>query len=1020
MSTSRSITDLQILGSSFLRGSRQARRRDPETGGRPLKNRSRALPRLELLEERMMLTIFNVNSNADTNTGTNATTGTLRFVLNQLDLFGGSSNTISFASLPAADFTFTPGSALPAITKQVTIEANTAPGFSGAPLIQLSGGSAGSVVSGLVLANGSSGSVIESLVINEFSLEGIEIDSSNDSVTGSYIGTDVTGGTAEANGDAGILVDFSGATIGGTSAGAANIISGNGFSGVEVNTSCLVEGNRIGTNQAGTAPVPNADFGIDVEDSGATIGGTSAGAANIISGNGTGGVYDDAQSLVEGNLIGTNAAGTAPVPNGTGIYVTVSNSSIGGTSAGAANIISGNSAVGVDVQASYCLVEGNLIGTNAAGTDAVGNAEGILVEAPRDTIGGTSAGAANIISGNSGVGVDIKASNCLVEGNVIGTNQAGSAVVGNTSDGIYVEASGASIGGTSAGGGNTIAFNGGPGVATGLGVTGTTIRYNAIFSNVGPGIDRNDDGVTLNTPNGAYNTPVLTSVAGGIISGTLNAAPNGTYIIDFYANLASDASPTRPQGRDYLTSTPVMTNAAGDAVFSVYYTPFPGLPIFTATSTDADGTTSEFSPLVGYALAASGATFAATTGVSFQGTVASFTSSAPAATAAEFTATINFGDSTKSAAGTVVAAPGGFIVVGSHTYTTANLARPVTVTITETVGGGQATANSLANVTSLLTPVSWSPVFVAGTLASRVVASFTDNSLQAFPGELSATINWGDNTGTTPGVVSADGKGFDVTGSHTYNFRMTSTVSKPVTVIITDTLTGASVTANSTATVAPAPITIQMKNFAVKGGVRFSGTLAAFTDSDPRINPHFYTAAINWGDGSPKSTGVITGTNPFTVTSSHTFAPFQNIDLVTVTITDKNGRTVTGVDRVVDPPAVLDIQRSGLTLSPNKPFVGTVATFSDTGSAEPASDYRATINWGKGRKAAGMITGSNGQFVVSGTEMFSRLSGAKTVSVTVTDITDGRTVSVNDPVSYIVRHPRVGEAKRPVKIAVKS
>jgi outer membrane protein assembly factor BamB len=68
--------------------------------------------------------------------------------------------------------------------------------------------------------------------------------------------------------------------------------------------------------------------------------------------------------------------------------------------------------------------------------------------------------------------------------------------------------------------------------------------------------------------------------------------------------------------------------------------------------------------------------------------------------------------------------------------------------------------------------------------------------------------------------------------------------------------------------------------------------------------------------------------------------------------------------------------------------VGTVATFIDSGPAEPASDYSATINWGKGPMAAGMITGSNGQFVVSAKHKFPRFSGAKTVTVTVTDITD--------------------------------
>ena len=68
---------------------------------------------------------------------------------------------------------------------------------------------------------------------------------------------------------------------------------------------------------------------------------------------------------------------------------------------------------------------------------------------------------------------------------------------------------------------------------------------------------------------------------------------------------------------------------------------------------------------------AAGLTFNATVGVPFEGTVASFTSTDAIATAADFTATINYGDGT-TAAGTVEAAPGGFVVVGSHTFQTAN------------------------------------------------------------------------------------------------------------------------------------------------------------------------------------------------------------------------------------------------------------------------------------------------------------------------------------------------------------
>jgi large repetitive protein len=158
-------------------------------------------------------------------------------------------------------------------------------------------------------------------------------------------------------------------------------------------------------------------------------------------------------------------------------------------------------------------------------------------------------------------------------------------------------------------------------------------------------------------------------------------------------------------------------------------------------------------------------------------------------------------------------------------------------------------------------------------------------------------------------------------------------------VTITDTISGAMVTANTTAIVDPVLIAIQTRNFAVTGKKNFSGIVATFTDDDPRIDPTFYTATMNWGDGSPDSTGAITGTNPFRVTASHIFPTFQNTDIVTITIVDKNGRTATGVDRVVDPPVDLAIQARGLTLSRNQPFQGIVAAFTDSGPSEPASAY---------------------------------------------------------------------------------
>jgi len=116
-------------------------------------------------------------------------------------------------------------------------------------------------------------------------------------------------------------------------------------------------GNGIGTNNAGTASVPNTVFGVEVIGAPAnTIGGTLAGAGNQISGNGQGGIniFSDADgNIVQGNRIGTDRTGTVAVPNnGTGVYVSfASGNTIGGTAAGAANVIAFNAGSGVGVNA---------------------------------------------------------------------------------------------------------------------------------------------------------------------------------------------------------------------------------------------------------------------------------------------------------------------------------------------------------------------------------------------------------------------------------------------------------------------------------------------------------------------------------------------------------------------------------------------------------------------------------------------------------------------------------------------
>ena len=215
---------------------------------------------------------------------------------------------------------------------------------------------------------------------------------------------------------------------------------------------------------------------------GNTIGGTSAGAANLISGNVTAGVAigdGSSNNVVEGNEIGTTKDGATTLPNGEGVALGIAvgsfitepsalNNTIGGTAAGAGNLISGNTGYGIDMSdigATDNLVVGNRIGTNAAGTAALANGGGVLIGAPDNTIGGTTAGALNLISGNHmGVRIDgASATGNLIIGNQVGTDFTGTAVLIQDEGeyGIYVNAaSGNTIGGTGPGAGNLISGNG--------------------------------------------------------------------------------------------------------------------------------------------------------------------------------------------------------------------------------------------------------------------------------------------------------------------------------------------------------------------------------------------------------------------------------------------------------------------------------------------------------------------------------------------------------------------------------
>jgi len=266
---------------------------------------------------------------------------TLRAAMQQAN-FSVGADTINF-SIGSGVKTINVGSTglgpLPTLSEAVTIDGTTQPGFAGTPLIELNGSLAGAGVSGLK-AIGGGNSVVRGLAIYFFNGHGIWLAPRNggETIEGNFIGTNAAGNAALGNSLDGVHIsNASSNTIGGTQVPPdpgtppGNLISGNHSDGVEINGAGApgnrVQGNLIGTNAAGAAALGNSLDGVRIigGDSN-TIGGAVVGAGNIISGNGAHGVEISGSSLfghrVQNNNIGTNAADTAALGNnGDGVFI---------------------------------------------------------------------------------------------------------------------------------------------------------------------------------------------------------------------------------------------------------------------------------------------------------------------------------------------------------------------------------------------------------------------------------------------------------------------------------------------------------------------------------------------------------------------------------------------------------------------------------------------------------------------------------------------------------------------------
>ncbi len=405
-------------------------------------------------------------------------------------------------------------------------------------------------------------------VISGNAFAGIRIlESNGNEIQGNYIGTDVTGTLGLGNAVNGVRIrDASGNTVGGTAAGARNVISANGSNGVRVRSASLppattslnlIQGNYIGTDVNGTADLGNVLIGVEIWDAASnTIGGTAAGARNVISGNDSDGVLiysqnspalDTTLNVVQGNFIGTDFNGTADLGNSeSGVEIRdAASNTVGGTTAAARNVLSGNDTNGVflrslnslPAETTLNLVQGNYIGTDVSGTANLGNAQdGVAIwDAASNTIGGTTPGARNLISGNDGDGVQILGVSFpaadttlnLVQRNYIGTDFSGTVALGNGQNGVELwDAASNTIGGTTIAARNLISGND---------VTGVLIR----------GVNLPPADATLNLVQGNY--------IGTDVSGTMDLG-NGQFGVEIWDARFNTIGGTMPGARNVISA----------------------------------------------------------------------------------------------------------------------------------------------------------------------------------------------------------------------------------------------------------------------------------------------------------------------------------------------------------------------------------------------------------------------------------------------------------------------------------
>jgi parallel beta-helix repeat protein len=429
-------------------------------------------------------------------------------------------------------------------------------------------------------------------------LYGIYLSGKNNCVQNNLIGVNSSGVKFANDKGIGINYDACGNLIGGgrnSNRYERNVISGN-TTGIYIANGLgnTVSGNYIGTDITGMGAVGNTT-GIQIlGGSGNLIGGSNADAANLQGNIISGQVISAGISLsgalnnnIAGNIIGLNANGDAAIPNQIGISLLAGNTStsIGGTSADMRNVISGNSDCGIELSNTVNhIISGNYIGLNAAGTGVIKNTNaGIrLADSANITIGGLSASSRNLICGDK-YGILINGSGsygAMLEQNWLGALASGAPSPLQMICAISVSTSAHDnyLGQQNAG---NLIVN----AADGIRLAGAATRGNAMYSNTITAFSINaiwmaNDGANNNMP-----APTIYSTEPTMIKGT--AYPNS-----FVEVFVSDQGSGSRGG-----SLSVLGSATADATGAWSFSPVSTQPdeYVCALATDSSNNTSVFS-----------------------------------------------------------------------------------------------------------------------------------------------------------------------------------------------------------------------------------------------------------------------------------------------------------------------------------------------------------------------------------------------------------------------------------------